>query len=62
MNKFVRKLTLSYSQIQSQSTKFSKISWGDMPPDPPSFSMLIASALHNNSWLIIIHYTKGPHF
>ena len=40
MKKLMHKLTLKYSQIQSQSTKFSKISWGGMPPDPPSISML----------------------
>ena len=31
---------LKCSQIQSQSIYFSKISWGGMPPDPPSISML----------------------
>ena len=32
--------TLKCSQIQSQSIYFSKFSWGGMPPDPPSISML----------------------
>ena len=33
-------MTLKYPQIQSQSIYFSKFSWGGMPPDPPSISML----------------------
>ena len=33
-------LTLKLPQIQSQSIYFSKISWGDMPPNPLSISML----------------------
>ena len=33
-------LSLKYPQIQSRSIYFSKFSWGGMPPDPPSMSML----------------------
>ena len=31
---------------------FSKFSWGRMPPDPPSFSML----------RMLVHHQKGPLF
>ena len=37
---YVHILTLKCPQIQSQSIHFSKFSWGGMPPDPPSISML----------------------
>ena len=36
------KIAMKDPEIPSQRTYFSKFSWGGMPPDPPSISMLYA--------------------
>ena len=38
---FKHVLILKVLQMPFQSTQFAKISWGGMPPDPPSFSLLV---------------------
>ena len=58
--------TLKYPQNQSLSIYFSKISWGDMPPDPPSISMLhmlivLCTITQIHDCILYIHKEKLTH-
>ena len=51
-------LSPKFPQIQSQSIYFIKISWGGMPPDSPSISMLCMLIVLCTITHAITHYTK----
>ena len=49
-------------QMPSKSTQFLKISWGGMPPDPPSFSCFAALLLWQPCLLKIIALNRPGEF